>query len=74
MGILQSSKSGVGNKSVRTNELFKFQIFEYSLEDGRCNLCLKEKIKIMMYSDPGNLLNQICDLIARCRHRKKFRL
>ena len=32
--------------------------------DGRCNLCLEEKIQIM-YPDPGNPLNQSCDLIAR---------
>ena len=42
--------------------------------DGRCNLCLEEKIQIMLYPDPGNLLNQRCDLIARCGHRNKFRL
>ena len=42
--------------------------------DGRCNLCLEEKIQIMLYADPGNLLNQRCDLIARGRHRNKFRL
>ena len=40
--------------------------------DGRYNLCLEEKIQIMLYSDPGNLLNQKCDLIARCRHKNKF--
>ena len=42
--------------------------------DGRCNLYLKEKIQIMLYFDPGNPLNQRCDLIARCRHKSKFRL
>ena len=42
--------------------------------DGRCNLCPEEKIQIMLYFDPGNLSNQICDLIARCRHKNKFRL
>ena len=25
--------------------------------DDRCNLCLEEKIQIMLYPDPGNLLN-----------------
>ena len=30
ISILQSSKSEVGNNSVRTNKLFKFQIFIYS--------------------------------------------
>ena len=42
--------------------------------DGRCNLCHKEKIQIMLYFDPSNLLNQRCDLIARFRHKNKFRL
>ena len=31
--------------------------------DSRCNLCLEEKIQIMLSFDPGNLLNQRCDLI-----------
>ena len=38
------------------------------------SLFLEEKIQIMLYLDPGNLLNQICDLIARCKHKDKFRL
>ena len=42
--------------------------------DGRCNLNLEEKIQIMLYPDPGNLLNQTCDLIAGCWHRNKFKL
>ena len=42
--------------------------------DSRCNFCLEKKIKIMLYFDPGNLLNQRCDLIARCRHKNKFKL
>ena len=44
-----------------------------SCSDGRCNLCLEEKIQIMLYFDPVNLLNPISDLIARCWHRNKFR-
>ena len=28
----------------------------------------------MLYFDPVNLLNQRCDLNARCRHENKFRL
>ena len=42
--------------------------------DARYNLCLEEKIQIMLLFDPGNLLNQKCDLIARCRYKNKFRL
>ena len=42
--------------------------------DSRCNLCLEEKIQIMIYPDPEKLLNKKCELIARCRHRNKFKL
>ena len=42
--------------------------------DGRCNLCLTKKMQIMLYIDPGNLINQRWDFIARCRHGEKFRL
>ena len=28
----------------------------------------------MLYPDPEKLLNHRCDLIARCRHRNKFKL
>ena len=42
--------------------------------DSRCNMCLEEKIQIMIYPDPEKLLNQRCELIARCRHRNKFKL
>ena len=42
--------------------------------DSRCNLCLEEKMHISLYSDPEKLLNKRCELIARCRHRAKFKL
>ena len=42
--------------------------------DIRCNQCLEEKLQIMIYPDPEKLLNQRCELIARCRHRNKFKL
>ncbi len=42
--------------------------------DSRCNLCLEEKIQIMIYPDPEKLLNKRCELIARCRHKTKFKL
>ena len=41
--------------------------------DRRYNLCLEEKIQIMLYPQPEKLLNQRCDLIARCRHRYKLK-
>ena len=42
--------------------------------DGRCSLCLEEKIQIMKYPVPEKLLNKRCELIARCRHKVKFKL
>ena len=42
--------------------------------DGRCSLCLEEKIQIMTYPVPEKLLNKRCELIARCRHKDKFKL
>ena len=42
--------------------------------DGRCNLCLEEKMQIMTYSEPEKLLNKRCELIARCKHKTKFKL
>ena len=42
--------------------------------DSRCDLYLEEKIQIMIYPDPDKLLNQQCELIARYRHRNKFKL
>ena len=42
--------------------------------DSRCNLCLEEKIHILLFPEPKILLNKRNELIARCRHRAKFRL
>ena len=45
------------------NYVYSNQIFE----------CLEEKIQIMTYSEPEKLLNKRCELIARCRHKSKFK-
>ena len=42
--------------------------------DSRCNLCLEEKIHILLFPEPKILLNKRNELIARCRHRVKFKL
>ena len=42
--------------------------------DGRCNLCLEEKIHILMHKWPDKLLNKRSELIARCRYKTKFKL
>ena len=42
--------------------------------DSRSNLCLEEKIHILLFPEPKKLLNKRNELIARCRHRAKFKL
>ena len=42
--------------------------------NSRCNLCLEEKIHILLFPEPKKLLNKRNELIARCRHRAKFKL
>ena len=49
-------------------------LYIYEWFDSRCNLCLEEKIQIMIYPNPEKLLNLQCELIARCRHRNKFKI
>ena len=45
----------------------------YSPETQRCNLCLAEKFEIANF--PGrNLLNKRSEIIAKCRHRRKYQL
>ena len=39
-----------------------------------CSFCLEEETQIRLYTDPDNQLIQRCDLIARWRHKNKFRL
>ncbi len=42
--------------------------------NGRCNLCLEEKMYILLYKWPDKLLNKRSELIARRRHKTKFKL
>ena len=42
--------------------------------DNKCNLCLEEKIHILLFPEPKKLLNKRNELIARCKHRAKFKL
>ena len=37
--------------------------------DSRCNLCLEEKIQIMIYPYPEKFLDKRSELIAGCKHR-----
>ena len=38
------------------------------------NRYLEEKIQILLYPKHGKLLNKRYELIARCKHRAKFKL
>ena len=40
----------------------------------KCLLCLYEKLMIVTYNDPSELLNKRSELICKCRHENKFLL
>ena len=42
--------------------------------NGRCKLCIDEKISIINFKDCGLLLNERNELVFKCRHTGKFRL
>ena len=42
--------------------------------NGRCNLCLDEKISIINFKNRKLLLNKRNELVFKCRHRGKFKL
>ena len=41
---------------------------------NRCLLCLHEKLEIINYPRPEELLNKRSELISKCRHANKFLL
>ena len=45
----------------------------YNPESGRCSVCQYEKYKIACYP-VDNLLNKRTEIMAKCRHRRKFLL
>ena len=46
----------------------------YSNISKRCLLCLHEKLLIINYHNPAELLNKRSELMAKCRHENKFLL
>ena len=40
----------------------------------RCQLCLQEKLAIISYKNPDELLNKKSEIISKCRHASKFLL
>ena len=39
-----------------------------------CRLCLQEKVEIISYTNPNELLNKRSKLVSKCRHVNKFLL
>ena len=48
----------------------------YTIEFGKCRLCMKEKLEIMMLikEKPRRALNKRTMLMSKCRHRAKHLL
>ena len=46
----------------------------YSNITKRCSLCLHEKLAIITYPYPDQLLNRRSELVTKCRHENKFLL
>ena len=46
----------------------------YSNITKRCSLCLHEKLAIITYPYPDELLNRRSELVTKCRHKNKFLL
>ena len=41
--------------------------------NGRCNLCINEKISIINFKDRKLLLNECNELLFKCKHKSKFK-
>ena len=48
------------------------KVLPYSNIPKKCLLCLHEKLEIMNYSRPEELLNKRSEVISKCRHANKF--
>ena len=46
----------------------------YSNITKRCSLCLHEKLAIITYPYPDEIINRRSELITKCRHENKFLL
>ena len=46
----------------------------YSNITRRCSLCLHEKLAIINYLYPDELLNRQSELVTKCRHKNNFQL
>ena len=46
----------------------------YNNISKKCLLCLHEKFEILFYEDQDKLLNKRTELVAKCKHMRKFTL
>ena len=46
----------------------------YSNTTKKCGLCLHDKLEILMYLDPEELLNKRSEIMSRCPHERKYLL
>ena len=44
----------------------------YSVASKPCNLCLLEKLVICNFKKKGRLLNEVLDLVSKCRPENKY--
>ena len=44
--------------------------YKYKAGDKYCNLCMEEKLAIVSYNNPNELLNQRSEIFNVCMHRK----
>ena len=72
------SKYFWGLKDQGLSPQIKWKIIRHSSAansfNGRCNLCLDEKISIINFKNRKLLLNERNELVFKCRHRGKFKL
>ena len=72
------SKYFWGLKDQGLSPQIKWKILRHSSAassfNGRCNLCLDEKISIINFKNRKLLLNERNEVVFKCRHRGKFKL
>ena len=61
---------GINNPQITWKILRKAH--RYQCGSRRCDLCLTEKVEIAL-ADQNPLLNKRAEIVAVCRHRRKFR-
>ena len=72
------SKYFWGLKDKGLSPQIKWEIIRHSstanIFNGRCNLCLDEKISIINFKNGKLLLNERNEFVFKCRHKGKFKL